>query len=413
MEEAGRGAWPGPSVRQSAARCGRGRGTERLRAQQSPPPSPGPGGTDRIGPAARSSREQSRYGAPSGSRGRCDGDPEPRRGFAPLPSLPPARGRGAAGGRRGTKVTARGRGQNTAPRRQRAGGVGGARGRAATGRAGGGGRLFFSSRRDCGGTRRLWGLGRAIGAAWAAPPQPARCPRTHAHTHTYRRSVSPLSRSGPSLPAPSRPRSLLFFFFLFFPAAAAALPPSLPPFSSPRPAPARSCGCCSPTPAAGSALPVRAERGGGGVWGEGAGRGRGRSPHKAAPPGEPSRTMEEGPPFPGPRRGVRVWRGHDPGRPFLASRRGRGGGPLLWQVSSPLTEMAAAGAGGAAPCGSGRGGGRERGRAARGGQGEPRGAAPGPLLYPGASGRRGPQRFVLNSRSGLGRSAPAECFTAA
>lgn len=155
MEEAGRGAWPGPSVRQSVARCGRGRGTERLRAQQSLPPPPGPGGTDRIGPAARSSREQSRYGVPSGNRSWCDGDPEPRGGFAPLPSLPPAWGRGAAGGRRGTKVTARGRGQTTALRRQRAGGVGGARGRAATGRAGGGGRLFFSSQRDCGGTRRL------------------------------------------------------------------------------------------------------------------------------------------------------------------------------------------------------------------------------------------------------------------
>lgn len=272
--------------------------------------------------------------------------------------------------------------------------------------------MFFSSRRDCGGTRQLWGRERAIRAAWVAPPTP---PAARTHTHTHRRSVSPLSRSGPSLPAPSRPRSLLFFFFLFFPAAAAALPPFLPPPPPAWPRPGVAAVAPQLLRRARRSLYVRR----GGVWGEGAGRGRGRSPHKAAPPGGPSRTMEEGPPFPAPRRGVRVWRGRDPRGPFPAAGGGRGGAVVVASFFS--SDRNGGGGRGGSRAVRERPGRREGGRPGEGWgsrAGSPRpGVVPrcctAVLLYPGASGRRGPQRFVLNSRSGLGRSAPAEGFTAA
>lgn len=233
--------------------------------------------------------------------------------------------------------------------------------------------------------------------------------------------MSPLSRSGPSL-SPPPPGPAPFFSSSSF----SSLPPP-PPRPSLPPTPAR------PRPGVAAVAPQLLRRARRSLYVRGGGRGEGprpQPPQSGAPRGAlpaaaaaPPAQWRKGLPSPLPAaecaRGGAATRG-GPSRRSGAAGRGRGG-PLLWQVSSPLTEMAAAGAGGAAPCGSGRGGGREEGGreggpgsgAARGERGEPRGQPPAPCRTPGASGWRGPQRFVLNSRSGLGRSAPAEGFTAA
>lgn len=89
MEEAGRGACPGPSVSQSVSQCGRGRGTERLRAEQSPPLQPGPRRTDRLLRTPRgAAASRAVAGALSVGRGRLRG-PRAERRLRPVPFAPP------------------------------------------------------------------------------------------------------------------------------------------------------------------------------------------------------------------------------------------------------------------------------------------------------------------------------------
>lgn len=223
--------------------------------------------------------------------------------------------------------------------------------------------------------------------------------------------MSPLSRSGPSL-SPPPPGPAPFFSSSSF----SSLPPP-PPRPSLPPTPSR------PRPGVAAVAPQLLRRARRSLYVRGGGRGEGprpQPPQSGAPRGAlpaaaaaPPAQWRKGLPSPLPAaecaRGGAATRG-GPSRRWGAAGRGRGG-PLLWQVSSPLTEMAAAGAGGAAPCGSGRGGGREGGRGEGGGTGErggpggaggAAGAAPGPVPYPRCERLEGPSalcfKFQVRSR---------------